>query len=391
MMKKKLALVAMTLLSTAVLAACGAAPGGSSNTSGNDIGDKIKIGYNLELTGDVAAYGNAEKRGADLAVAEINKAGGVDGKKIEVVSKDNKSDNGEAATVSTNLATQSKVNAILGPATSGAVSSASPNATSAGVPLVTPSGTQDSLTYDNGKVQEYVYRATFQDSFQGKVISKYATDTLKAEKVVLYYDNSSDYAKGIAEAFKKAYKGDIVAEETFQAKDKDFQAALTTFKNKDFDAIVMPGYYTETGLITKQARDLGLTQPILGPDGFNDVKYIEGAGAENTNDVYYVSGYSTKVDLTDKASKFVEAYKAKYGEEPNMFAALAYDSVYMIADAAKDAKTSKDIATNLGKLKDFEGVTSKMTIDKKHNPVKSAVMIGLKDGKEDSATAVEAE
>lgn len=391
MMKKKLALAAMTLLSTAVLAACGAAPGGSSNTSGNDIGDKIKIGYNLELTGDVAAYGNAEKRGADLAVAEINKAGGVDGKKIEVVSKDNKSDNGEAATVSTNLATQSKVNAILGPATSGAVSSASPNATSAGVPLVTPSGTQDSLTYNNGKVQEYVYRATFQDSFQGKVISKYATDTLKAEKVVLYYDNSSDYAKGIAEAFKKAYKGDIVAEETFQAKDKDFQAALTTFKNKDFDAIVMPGYYTETGLITKQARDLGLTQPILGPDGFNDVKYIEGAGAENTNDVYYVSGYSTKVDLTDKASKFVEAYKAKYGEEPNMCAALAYDSVYMIADAAKDAKTSKDIATNLGKLKDFEGVTGKMTIDKKHNPVKSAVMIGLKDGKEDSATAVEAE
>lgn len=135
---------------------------------------------------------------------------------------------------------------------------------------------------------------------------------------------------------------------------------------------------------------MGLTQPILGPDGFNDEKYVEGAGAANTNNVHYVSGYSTKVALTNKAEKFLKDYKAKYGEEPNMFAALAYDSVYMIADAAKDAKTSKDIATNLAKLKNFKGVTGKMTIDKKHNPVKSAVMVGLKDGKEDTATAVEA-
>ncbi|MGT2948388.1 ABC transporter substrate-binding protein [Streptococcus devriesei] len=389
-MKKKMALAALSFVSAAVLAACGSAPGSSSDAAGNKIGDTVKIGYNLELSGDVAAYGQAEKQGADLAVEEINKAGGVDGKKIKVVSKDNKSDNGEAATISTNLATQSKVNAILGPATSGATAAASPNANDAAVPLVTPSGTQDNLTYSKGKVQDFVFRTTFQDSFQGKIISKYATDTLKAKKVALYYDKSSDYAQGIADSFKKAYKGKITVEDTFQAKDQDFQAALTKFKSKDFDAIVIPGYYTETGLITKQARDMGLNQPIVGPDGFNDAKYIEGAGAANTNNVYYVSGYSTKVDLTSKAEKFLKAYKAKYGEEPNMFAALAYDSVYMIADSAKDAKTSKDIATKLAKLKNFEGVTGKMTIDKKHNPVKSAVMVGLKDGKEATATAVEA-
>ncbi|EHJ52210.1 ABC transporter substrate-binding protein [Streptococcus macacae] len=388
-MKKKIALAALSFVSAAVLTAC-TAPSGSSNAAGNKIGDTIKIGYNLELSGDVAAYGQAEKKGADLAVAEINKSGGIGGKKLKVVSKDNKSDNGEVSTISTNLATQSKVNAILGPATSGATAAASPNANDAAVPLVTPSGTQDSLTYSKGKVQEYIYRTTFQDSFQGKIIAKYATDTLKAKKVALYYDKSSDYAQGIADSFKKAYKGKITVEDTFQAKDQDFQAALTKFKNKDFDAIVMPGYYTETGLITKQARDMGLNQPILGPDGFNDAKYIEGAGAANTNNVYYVSGYSTKVSLTKKADKFLKDYKAKYGDEPNMFAALAYDSVYMIADSAKGAKTSKDIAGNLAKLKNFEGVTGKMTIDKKHNPVKSAVMVGLKDGKEATATAVEA-
>lgn len=389
-MKKKFALAAVAFVSTAVLAACGAAPGGSSSTSGTKIGDDIKIGYNLELSGTVAAYGQAEKNAADLAVAEINKAGGVDGKKIKVVSKDNKSDNTEAATVTTNLATESKVNAIVGPATSGAVAAATPNATSAAVPLVTPSGTQDSLTVSSkGKVNEYVFRSTFQDSFQGQVLAQYATDNLKAKKVVLYYDSSSDYAKGIAENFKKHYKGDIVTEETFQSKDTDFQAALTKIKGKEFDAVVMPGYYTETGLITKQAREMGINKPILGPDGFADSKFIESAGAANTNNVFYVSGYSTKVSLSSKSTAFVDAYKAKYGEEPNMFAALTYDSVYMIADAAKGAKTSKDIAENLASLKNFEGVTGKMTIDKEHNPIKSAIMIGLNNGQEATAEAVE--
>ncbi len=391
MNKKKFAITLLTFASAGFLAACGSAPTSSSNTTGNEIGDTIKIGYNLELSGDVAAYGNAEKNGADLAIEEINKAGGVDGKELEAVSKDNKSDNGEAATVSTNLATQSKVNAIIGPATSAAVAAASQNTTAAGVPLVTPSGTQDSLTVSNGKVQDYIFRATFQDSFQGEVMAQYATETLKAKKVVLYYDKSSEYAEGIANAFKESFAGEVVVTETFQGKDKDFQASLTTFKDKEFDAIIMPGYYTETGLITKQAREMGITQPILGPDGFGDAKYVESAGAENTNNVFYVSGYSTKVNLTDKASSFVEAYKAKYGEEPNMFAALAYDSVYMIAEAAKGAGNSTDIAKNLAKLKDFEGVTGSMTIDENHNPVKSAVVIGFKNGVEDTAVAVEAE
>ena len=158
------------------------------------------------------------------------------------------------------MVTQDKVNTIIGPATSGAVAAAIANAGKAGVPLVTPSATQDDLT----NKQDYLYRATFTDGYQGKIISKYVTDTLKAKKVVLYYDNSSDYAKGMAEAFKKEYKGEIVATETFASGDSDFQAALTKIKGKDFDALIVPGYYTEAGKLVNQALDLmDLAMPSL--------------------------------------------------------------------------------------------------------------------------------
>ena len=389
-MHKKIALTALTFLASIALAACSKSPDVTANATGTTIGDTIKVGVNLELTGTVAAYGNAENNGVKLAVQEINKAGGVDVKKIQLVTKDNKSENAEASTAATNLTIQSQVNAMIGPATSGAVAAASLNAQKTGVPLLTPSGTQDDLTLDTvDGVKKYVFRTTFQDSFQGQVLAQYAYSNLNAKKVVLYYDNSSDYAKGIAEEFKKKYQGDIVTTATFASGDKDFQSALTKIKNLDYDAIVMPGYYTETGIITKQARDMGISVPILGPDGFNDDSFADLAGKANANSVYYVSGYSTKAALSGKANDFIKAYKAKYGSEPNMFAALSYDSVYMIAKAAEGAKTSIDIANNLAELKDFDGVTGKMTIDKKHNPIKTALMVIMKDGAEVSADAVE--
>ncbi|KJQ59183.1 ABC transporter substrate-binding protein [Streptococcus gordonii] len=385
-MKKKFALTLVSLASVALLAACGevSTTGNSGSASGTEIGKTLKIGFNFEETGDVASYGTAEQKGAKLAVDEINKAGGVDGKQIEVTDKDNKSELSEASTVSTNLVTQAKVNAIIGPATSGGTGAAITNAAKASVPLITPSGTQDDLT----KGQDYLFRATFIDSFQGKILSKYVTDNLKAKKVVLYYDNSSDYAKGMAKAFEEEYKGEIVATETFASKDTDFQAALTKFKGKDFDALVVPGYYTEAGKIVNQARGIGIDKPIVGGDGFNSEEFISQATPAAATNVYYVSGYSTSGDMTAKAKKFLEAYKAKYNEEPSMFSALAYDSVYMVAEASKGAKNSVDIKENLAKLKDFEGVTGSITMDKNHNPVKSALMIGLKDGKVDTVETV---
>lgn len=391
MILKSLGIIAAAGLAALTLTACGAAPGASSAASkGTEIGKTFKLGYDLELSGGVAAYGNAGKNGANLAVDEINKAGGIDGKQITVVSKDNKSDNAEAATVVSNLINNDKVNAVIGSMTSGAVKSMTPNITKGAVPLVTPAGTDDTLTVTNGEVNEYIFRSTFQDSYQGKVLANYTTNELKAKKVVLYYDNSSDYAKGIAKSFEKTYDGKIVDKVSFQSGDKDFQATLSKIKGEDFDAIVMPGYYNETGLITKQARELGIEQPILGGDGFADPTFITLAGDAAATNVYYVSGYSAKALATDTTTKFIAAYQAKYKSEPSMFDALSYDAVYMVKQAAEDtkAKTSVDVKDGLAKLKNFKGATGEITVDKDHNPVKEAVVIKLENGKEASATLV---
>ncbi|MDN5413086.1 MAG: ABC transporter substrate-binding protein [Lactococcus raffinolactis] len=388
---KTLGIIAVASLAALSLAACGAAPGGNSAASkGTEIGKTFKLGYDLELSGGVAAYGNAGKNGANLAVDEINKAGGINGKQITVISKDNKSDNAEAATVVSNLINNDKVNAVIGSMTSGAVKSMTPNVTKGAVPLVTPAGTDDTLTVTNGKVNDYIIRSTFQNSYQGKVLANYTTNELKAKKVVLYYDNSSDYAKGIAKSFEKTYTGKIVDKVSFQSGDKDFQATLSKIKSEDYDAIVMPGYYNETGLITKQARELGIEQPILGGDGFADPTFITLAGDAAATNVYYVSGYSAKALANETTTKFIAAYQAKYKSEPSMFDALAYDAVYMVKQAAEDtkAKTSVDVKDGLAKLKGFKGATGDITVDKDHNPVKDAVVVKLENGKEASATLV---
>ncbi|WP_078807440.1 ABC transporter substrate-binding protein [Pilibacter termitis] len=385
---KKLATVFTVFASVAVLAGCSAAPGGESK--GNKIDKEILIGVNEELSGAVAAYGNAEKNAIELAVDEINKDGGIDGKKIKLVVKDNKSTTDEAASVSSNLTVNSKVVAIIGPATSGAVKASIPNVTKASVPLVTPSGTDDNLTVANGKVNEDIFRSCFQDSFQGTILAKYANDTLQSKKAAVFYDNSSDYAAGITEAFNKEYKGEVVVSEKYQAGDKDFNAQLTSIKSKKFDVLVIPGYYAEAGLIIKQARSMGIDTAILGPDGFGDPALAEIAGNENTNNVFFTAHFSSKAAANDKVDTFLKAYKEKYNEEASQFAALGYDAVYMVKQAIEktEAKTSVDVAKGLAELKDFEGVTGKISIDKNHNPEKSAVIVGLKDGKENSAEIV---
>ena len=385
MKKRTVAVMAAGLF---LLGACGSPK--ASDSGGSDDAKTIKIGGNFELSGAVAAYGEAENEGVKLAVEEINKDGGIDGKKIEYVSKDNKSDNNEAASVAANLTTKDEVVAIVGPATSGATKATLPNLTKAKTPAVTPSGTDDAITVQKGKVQDYIFRSCFQDSFQGIVLAKYADENLKADKAVILGDNSSDYASGLKKAFKETYKGEIVAEENFTAGDKDFQAMLTKIKDKDFNVIYIPGYYTEAGLIIKQAREMGIEQPIIGADGFGDEKLIETAGASNVKNVYYTGHFSTKAPATDKVEPFVAAFEKKYGKQPPSFNALAYDSVYMIKQAIEDEgkATPEAINKGLANLKDFEGVTGKITMDKEHNPVKSAVVLGLTDGKETSAETV---
>ncbi|MBV7389105.1 MULTISPECIES: ABC transporter substrate-binding protein [Enterococcus] len=389
---KKSTLVAALAAGLFLFGACGSPSATNDNSGGGNKsdGDTIKIGGNFELSGAVAAYGEAENEGVKLAIEEINDAGGIDGKKIEYVSKDNKSDNNEAASVAANLTTNDGVVAIVGPATSGATKATLPNITKAQVPAVTPSGTDDSITVQKDKVQDYIFRACFQDSFQGVVLAKYAEENLSATKAVILGDNSSDYAIGLTKAFKDTYKGEIVAEENFTAGDKDFQAMLTKVKDLDYDVLYIPAYYTEAGLIIKQAREMGIDKPIIGADGFGDEKLVETAGAANVNNVYYTGHFSVNAPSNDKVQPFIDAFKAKYSKEPSAFNALAYDSVYMIKQAIEDQgeASSTAIQEGLANLKDFVGVTGTMTMDKDHNPEKQAVVLGLTDGKESSAETV---
>ncbi|MVX58657.1 ABC transporter substrate-binding protein [Streptococcus danieliae] len=385
-MKGKTLVATVLLASMTLLAACSQVPvADGSKAKGTEIGETIKVGFNFENTGSVAAYGSVEQKGALLAVEEINQAGGVDGKQIEVISKDNKSETQEAASVSTNLAIQQEVNAIVGPATSGATAAAIPKATIAGVPVISPSATQDGLTAG----QDFLFVGTFQDSYQGRIIAKYVADNLKAKKVALFTDNSSDYAKGIAKSFKEAYKGDIVIEETFIAGDTDFQAALTKMKGKDFDAMVLPGYYTEAGKIVNQMRGMGLNQPIVGGDGLNSEEFVQQATVEKANDIYFVSGFSSTVKTSEEAEAFKKAYRDRFKEEPSTFSALAYDSMKMMAKAMEGADNSIQIRDNLTKIKNYNGVTGKTSFDADHNTSKSAFMMTMQKGKVEEAVSVQ--
>lgn len=389
-MKKVIAIVA------AFVVVIGAVIGiGMSKKSAEKTSTVIKIGGVFDTSGDASAYGEAEQKGANFAVKRINAAGGikVNGKTytIEMVNKDSKSDNTEAASVTTSLISNNKVNAIVGPVTTAATQAAVPAATKGQTPMMSPTAGADSITVQkNGKVQPYIFRAQFKNSYLGTKMAQFADEQVKAKDVVIFQDNSSDYGTGITSAFKKAYKGHVVDTASYQAGDTDFQAMLTKIKNQKFDAIVINGYYTEAGAILKQARDMGINVPVIGPDGLGDPKLAEIAGNQNASNVYYAAHFSTQAPATDAATPFVTAYKKAYGEDPSQFTALAYDAVYMIKQAIEDEKSvdKAKITTGLAHIKNFDGVTGKMTMDAFHNPKKSIVMVGETDGKDTTATVV---
>ncbi|MGY3777965.1 ABC transporter substrate-binding protein [Isobaculum melis] len=370
-------LVVTMMAATLLLAGCS---GGKSK----DSAETIKIGVNLEQSGPVSSYGNAELEGVQLAVEEINEKGGVLGKKLELVELDNKSDTTEVASVATKLASKEKVSAIIGPATSGNVKAAIPATNQAKVPLIAPSGTDDSVTMDNNdKVQPYVFRVCFQDSFQGEIMAAYAENDLGAKKAAILSDSSSDYAKGLTAAFKDSFTGDIVSEENYQSKDTDFSAVLTKMKSKGMDVLFIPGYYEEAGLIVKQAREAGIEVPILGADGFDSPELVKLAGKSALNKVYFPAHFSS-LSEEKQVQDFLTNYKKKFDKEPNAFSALAYDSVYLLVDAIEraDSADSEKITEALEATEDYQGLTGKMTIDKDHNAVKTATIVELKEGEQ---------
>jgi len=382
-MKKIVGVILSVVLTSTLFTGC-------SKTATN--ANEIKIGINYELSGDVATYGQSSVAGIELAIEQINAAGGINGKKIVPVKYDNKSEPAEATTLATKLITQDKVVSILGPATSGSFKAEIPVGIKNKVPVISGSATADDVTVDASGVKEYAFRICFNDSYQGTAMANFALKNLSKKKAVVIMDSSSDYGKGLSENFTKTFEaagGTIVAKEAYVAKDTDFNAILTKIKGKDFDVIFIPGYYTEAGLIIKQARAQGINVPVLGADGFDSPTLLKLAGADALNNVYFSNHYSS-LDKDPVVQKFITDFKTKYNKEPDAFNALGYDLAKFAADGISraDKVSGESIKNALAGTTNFVGVTGSFSVDKNHNPVKSIVVIGLKNGVQDSSVKV---
>lgn len=391
-------LVASTLFA-GVLAGCSGGQNSSvGNSGGGDAkGDTIKIGANLELSGEVASYGQSISEGMELAIEEINDSGGVDGKKIKVVKVDNKSDNAEAASAATRLTSQENVLAIIGAATSGNTIAQAQIANDTKTILLSPSGTAPNVTEnEDGSINEYVFRTSYIDPFQGTVAANFAAKELGVKTAAIYSDSASDYAKGLAAAFKETFQkagGKIVAEESYVAGDTDFRSTLTRIKSANPEFVFIPGYYEEVGLIVKQARESGVTVPLMGADGWDSPTLVDLAGKDALNNTFITNHYSAQ-DPDTKIQEFVTKFKEKYKDKsPDAFNALGYDSVYLLVDAINRAGSldREAVKDALAETKDISLVTGVVTIDKKHNPIKSATILEYVDGEQKFKAKVDPE
>lgn len=370
---------------------------GGNSGGGDAKGDTIKIGANLELSGEVASYGQSISEGMELAIEEINDSGGVDGKKIKVVKVDNKSDNAEAASAATRLTSQENVLAIIGAATSGNTIAQAQIANDTKTILLSPSGTAPNVTEnEDGSINEYVFRTSYIDPFQGTVAANFAAKELGVKTAAIYSDSASDYAKGLAAAFKETFQkagGKIVAEESYVAGDTDFRSTLTRIKSANPEFVFIPGYYEEVGLIVKQARESGVTVPLMGADGWDSPTLVDLAGKDALNNTFITNHYSAQ-DPDTKIQEFVTKFKEKYKDKsPDAFNALGYDSVYLLVDAINRAGSldREAVKDALAETKDISLVTGVVTIDKKHNPIKSATILEYVDGEQKFKVKVDPE
>ncbi|MCI1207934.1 MAG: ABC transporter substrate-binding protein [Treponema sp.] len=349
-----------------------------------DTGNTVTIGGIFPLSGAVAVYGTECKNGIDLAIEELNAAGGIDGKKIVLISEDDEGNPEKTVSAYKKLTTKDGVKIIIGSLTSGCTQAITNLAQAQKVLQIAPAATAPAIT-DAGN---FIFRACFIDPFQGTVGGKFAADNLGCKKAAVLYDVGNDYSSGLTDNFQKSFKangGTIVAVESYATGDKDFNAQLTKIKNASPDVVYLPDYYGTVALIAKQLRAQGINTPIVGADGWDGL--TSNAGDEVLNG-YYSNHYAS--DSTDPAvQKFVQAFNAKYSKDPNAFAALGYDCVYLLRDAIVKAGTTDSTAVR-DALEQTDGdyVTGHLTFDEKHNPVKSAVMLELVKGDDGKLTTV---
>ncbi|KAF0222523.1 MAG: ABC transporter periplasmic subunit [Erysipelotrichaceae bacterium] len=382
-MKKLIGVLILALLVLSGFTACSSKP------------KTIKIGLNLELTGEISVYGVPEKLAAEMAVAEINKAGGIDGKTVELIIYDNAYNSAKAVENSQKLIQQGVV-AILGSATSAPTLAIGPVALDSKVLTITPSGTNAKVTMNGTAVNPFVFRACFIDPFQGLVLANFASDNLDAKKAVVMGSNSSDYAKDLASIFTDQFEangGEVLGSVFYYADtDADFSAQLTAIAALgEFDVLFVADYAARAGLIINQARaTAGLeTVAILGPDGFEspDLNDLAG-GAAKVNNVFFSTHFSTIVDNA-KVKKFIADYTTSAGEAPSALSALAYDAMYMLFAAIDKAGTNPvKVRDALKATVGFDGVTGTISFDDLNNPIKSAIVVELTNGVQTNAVIV---
>lgn len=366
------------VMSLTVLAGCGSNTGGSVELQE---GDTVKIGLNYELSGGTSTYGMAMDKGSRLAIKQYNEK---EGHKynIEYVSLDNKGDSSEAISIATRMMTEEQVAFVVGPATSTASIATYPVAGQNQVPVLSPAVTQNGGMMNGDTAYEYAWRVCFEDSAQASAMAIYSYRDLGKRKAVIYQDVKNDYATGLGEDFKKKFEelgGEVVSVESYQQGDTDFNAVITNIKGMDFDVLYIPGYYSESGLIIKQARDAGITQTIVGPDGMDSPKLMELAGAANLNDVYFTTAYTT-VNASEELQNFIESYKAEYNEEPDMFSVLAFDATNLGLQALEKAGATGEALNNAIADMEFTGLTGSFRFDDAHTPTKKVLVVQLEDG-----------
>lgn len=351
--------------------------------------NEIVIGHYGSMTGSEATFGESTDNGIKLAVEELNAAGGIDGKKVRLITYDDKGDAREAGTAVTRLVTKDKVVAVIGEVASGLSLAGAPVCQENGVPMVTPSSTNPKVT----KVGDMIFRVCFIDPFQGSVCAKFAweSDRLKAKKAAILTDQASPYSVGLQEEFEKAFVGlggAVVSKQTYQAGDQDFSAQLTAIRGSEPDVIFIPGYYTDVGNIALQARKLGINTSMLGGDGWDSSKLGE-IGGKALDNCYYSNHYSHQ-DPSERVQDFIKKYQDKNKQTPDGLAALGYDAARILFEAMKRSKSlsGADLAAELAKTKDFDGVTGRISIDADRNAVKPAVILEMKDGQPEFVTTI---
>ena len=354
------------------LAACKKGGGGADAS-------EIVIGEVAALTGGTATFGTSSNAGTKMAIDEINAAGGLLGKKLKLVTEDDQSKAGEAGAVAKKLISRDKVVALLGEVASGRSLEMAPIAQKAGVPMISPASTNPKVT----EAGDHVFRICFIDPFQGTVMGKFAISR-GWKKVAILTDTKQDYSVGLSQFFKEYFAkngGTITSEQNYSSGDKDFKAQLTKIKADAPDAIFASGYYNEAGLIATQARELGITAPLLGGDGWDSPSLVQVAG-QAIEGSFFSNHFSTE-DQSPRIQEFVKKYQGLYGKMPDAMAALGYDSAMILADAIKRAGTTegKALRDAIAATKDFEGITGKITLDANRNANKPAVILTIQDGK----------